>query len=143
MRARHCSKCNKCVHRFDHHCPWTGNCIGKNNIKVFIQFLFYSSFTCIFFSVIQLFSYFVVLKNNVIVSDSIIDFRLIDEHKLYISSIENVIFKVTTYVTMIIGFSIAYLFAYQIKNMEKNITTVEHAIIKDRDYSPFDSGYIK
>ena len=53
IRARHCSICNKCVHRFDHHCPWTGNCIGKLNLKIFLRFLFYSSLTFIFFSIFQ------------------------------------------------------------------------------------------
>ena len=38
-RARHCHICDNCVEVFDHHCPWTGTCIGKGNYRYFIWFL--------------------------------------------------------------------------------------------------------
>lgn len=42
-RTHHCSICDKCVVRMDHHCPWIANCVGIGNTRYFIQFLVYSS----------------------------------------------------------------------------------------------------
>ena len=39
----HCSRCDACIDMMDHHCFFIASCIGKKNIKYFVQFCIYSS----------------------------------------------------------------------------------------------------
>lgn len=40
-RTHHCSVCDKCVLRMDHHCPWLNNCIGFYTHRFFFLFCCY------------------------------------------------------------------------------------------------------
>jgi len=39
-RSKHCTTCNQCVSKFDHHCSFIDTCIGINNTKHFFVFVF-------------------------------------------------------------------------------------------------------
>ena len=61
LEIRHCDNCCVCVIKYDHHCPWTGKCIGKYNLASFYVFLF-SLLAYIFMSFITFLMFIINLQ---------------------------------------------------------------------------------
>nr|CCA20776.1 transmembrane protein putative [Albugo laibachii Nc14]CCA23718.1 transmembrane protein putative [Albugo laibachii Nc14] len=55
-RAFHCEECRVCIRGHDHHCPWTGKCIGEGNISFFYGWLLFLVIACVY-EIIQLSTY--------------------------------------------------------------------------------------
>jgi len=50
--ARHCHDCGVCIEELDHHCPWTGKCIGRRTLRFFYLFLVCLSVHIAFVSIV-------------------------------------------------------------------------------------------
>lgn len=47
-RTHHCSICDMCVLKMDHHCPWLNNCVGHFNHRYFFSFCLYMTLGCVY-----------------------------------------------------------------------------------------------
>ncbi|EIW76567.1 zf-DHHC-domain-containing protein [Coniophora puteana RWD-64-598 SS2] len=42
-RCHHCRACGTCILKYDHHCPWIGQCVGAFNQKFFFDFVLWGA----------------------------------------------------------------------------------------------------
>ena len=52
-RSFHCEHCAKCILKRDHHCVFTGNCIGYANQRYFLALVFYVSLGAIYTNILN------------------------------------------------------------------------------------------
>jgi len=131
-RSKHCSICDNCVLRFDHHCTWLGNCIGLHNYRYFVV-LIYSASLFLVFSIYQTCH---VLCNEARGGEP--DYTL---KKMLFAVLENP-FKDAFLVYCIFLLGATLLLAiYHTVIMCMNLTTNEH-VRNYYDDNPFDFGSI-
>mmetsp|Transcript_26700 Transcript_26700/g.63786 ORF Transcript_26700/g.63786 Transcript_26700/m.63786 type:complete len:392 (-) Transcript_26700:93-1268(-) len=46
-RTHHCTRCGKCIGEMDHHCFFLDTCVGRANLRYFLRFLFWVTFSCL------------------------------------------------------------------------------------------------
>ncbi|CAG9806120.1 unnamed protein product [Chironomus riparius] len=114
-RSHHCSVCNACNLKFDHHCPWVNNCINFSNYKYFILFLGYGLTYCIYVCLTML-KYFILFWR-------INPFNYKGELENTSTGKFHLLFLFV--VAIMFAFSLVSLFGYHLYLVLKNRTTLE------------------
>nr|XP_054302267.1 palmitoyltransferase ZDHHC20 isoform X9 [Pongo pygmaeus] len=122
-RAYHCSACDSCILKMDHHCPWVNNCVGFSNYKFFLLFLLYSLLYCLFVAATVL-EYFIKFWTNEL-TDTRAKF-----HVLFLFFVSAMFF-----------ISVLSLFSYHCWLVGKNRTTIESFRAPTFSYGPDGNGF--
>lgn len=104
-RTHHCSICQRCILKFDHHCPWINNCVGYHNYKFYVLFLFYTLVTIVFAQ------YLIVMRW--LMGPSLKDF-------------ERISMAVIGILLLLFTFMVGSLLGYHGYLITKNMTTIEY-----------------
>ncbi|KAI9339057.1 DHHC palmitoyltransferase-domain-containing protein [Obelidium mucronatum] len=118
-RSSHCRACNRCVENHDHHCPWTGTCIGKHNYRHFINFILTTSLLSAFVcssSVIEL----------VLVSQELTRSGSVAEASATVAALElNPVLPILIVMTGMFALALGGMVVYHVMISAANVTTHE------------------
>lgn len=111
-RTHHCSTCQRCFLKMDHHCVWLDNCVGFGNYKFFFCLLFWATFMCGFVFGATL---------EVLIQQLVYD------------SLEgvSVVWLILTFFSFALGLSTLMLLCYHSYLISKGMTTIEHMEINE------------
>lgn len=132
-RAHHCKICKFCILKFDHHCPWIANCVGINNQKNFVQFLFFATFGDLI-AFLSFLPKLISLNLNIKIKGKLTTIEI-----LYQMS-DKLLLLVASLLSISMVISIGFLLYVQLKFILNNITSIEIKNIEPEEGKYFDEN---
>ncbi|CAI5716062.1 unnamed protein product [Peronospora destructor] len=129
LRTKHCKDCARCTRQYDHHCDCVGTCVGKNNRRLFVLYLFLQ-----------------ILEGVVMIQVTSSAFSEEDDINDWLKI--NALYIVVWFMIICMLLIVVPLFCYQAFLISTNQTSWEHARRSSITYlqnlpdkhSPFDRG---
>jgi hypothetical protein len=114
-RTHHCSICRKCVMRMDHHCPWTGNCVGLKTHKYFMCFTFWTVIACLHVGLSS-----PLLNKHIRLTTNKSDFKFVMDHQPLNPLLAQIM-------SLSVAVGVLVLHCLHIYYVNNNVTTLEAA----------------
>ncbi|KAG7391683.1 hypothetical protein PHYPSEUDO_003757 [Phytophthora pseudosyringae] len=132
LRTKHCKDCARCTRQYDHHCDCVGTCVGENNRRLFVLYLFLQ-----------------ILEGAAMIDVASLAFTERDDINDWFKT--NALYIVLWFMLMCVLLIVFPLFCYQAFLISTNQTSWEHARRATITYlqnlpdkrSPFDRGVLQ